>query len=141
MPTLRSTPSRTPLTPSRIPLTPSSISSRTIVSADQFETQPQFEEVIYNTLCDTKDFHELVITNVPLGWEDFLWKVEEELPCTRKSYNPEGRCLRLEIRPTSIHNCVAGWFSISITLAYGSGFLNQEELDLFHPEYGTSEFS
>ncbi|KAJ6080073.1 hypothetical protein N7467_009826 [Penicillium canescens] len=94
---------------STISLTPSSVSSRTVISADLFKTQPQFEEAIHNTLREAKGFHELVITNVPLGWEDFLWEVEEDLPSIRKTYNPESRCLRLKIMPTYAHNCIAEW--------------------------------
>ncbi|KAB8259788.1 hypothetical protein BDV32DRAFT_149988 [Aspergillus pseudonomiae] len=61
-------------------LTPTSVSSRTVLSADRFKVQPEFEKTIYNTLRETNGFHELVITNVPPGWEDFLWEVEEDLP-------------------------------------------------------------
>lgn len=62
---------------------------------------------LFNTLREAKGFHELVITNVPPGWEDFLWEVEEDLPSIRKTYNPESRCLRLKIRPTYAHNYIA----------------------------------
>ena len=45
---------------STISLTLSTVSSRTVVSADQFKTQPQFEEAIHNTLREAKGFHGLM---------------------------------------------------------------------------------
>lgn len=122
-------------------LTPSSVSSRTVVSAGRFKIQLQFEEAIHNTLNEAKGFHELVITNVPPGWEDFLWDVEEDLPSIRKTYNPDSRCLRLKIMPTYAHNCIAEWISASISRACAIGFLNPAELDLLLLQQGTSEFS
>jgi hypothetical protein len=112
-----------------------------VISADLFNIQPQFEEAIHNTLREAKGFHELVITNVPLGWEDFLWEVEEDLPSIRKTYNPESRCLRLKIRPTYAHNCIAEWISTSISRACAIGFLDLAELDLLLLQQGTSEFN
>lgn len=126
---------------STISLTPSSVSSRTVISADLFNIQPQFEEAIHNTLREAKGFHELVITNVPLGWKDFLWEVEEDLPSIRKTYNPESRCLRLKIKPTYAHNCIAEWISASISRACATGFLDLAELDLLLLQQGTSEFN
>jgi hypothetical protein len=122
-------------------LTPSSVSSRTVISADRFAIQPQFEEAIHNTLREAKGFHELVVTNVPPGWEDFLWEVEEDLPSIRKTYNPDSRCLRLKIKPTYYHNCIGEWISASISRACAIGFLNPAELDLLLLQSGTSEFS
>ena len=122
-------------------LTRSSTSSRTVVSADRFKIQPQFEEAIRNTLREAKGFHELVITNVPSGWEDFLWEVEEDLPSIRKTYDPDTRCLRLKIMPTYAHNCIAEWISASISRACAIGFLNLAELDLLLLQQGTSAFS
>ena len=122
-------------------LTPSSVSSRTVISADRFKIQSQFNEAILDTLREVKGFHELVITNVPPGWEDFLWEVEEDLPCIRKTYNPDGRCLRLKIMPTYAHNCIAEWIASSISRAGVMGFLNLAELDLLLLQNGTSEFS
>lgn len=122
-------------------LTPSSASSRTVVSADRFEIRPHFEEAIRNTLREAKGFHELVITNVPPGWEHFLWEVEEDLPSIRKTYNPDTRYLRLKIMPTYAHNCIAEWISASISRACAIGFLNLAELDLLLLQQGTSEVS
>lgn len=126
---------------STLSLIPSNVSSRTVVSADRFEIQPQFEEAIHNNLREAKGFHELVITNVPPGWEDFLWEVEEDLPTIRKTYNPESRCLRLKIMPTYIHNCIFEWISTSISRASGTGFLNAAEIGLILPQPDTSEFN
>ncbi|KAJ5919344.1 hypothetical protein N7466_010287 [Penicillium verhagenii] len=111
-------------------LTPSSVSSRTVISVDRFETQPQFEEAIHNILREAKSFHELVITKILLGWEDFLWKFEEDLPSIRKTYNPESRCLQLKIMLTYAYNCIAEWISALISRACVMGFLNLVELDL-----------
>ena len=122
-------------------LTLSSVSSRTVVSADRFSVQPQFEKTIQNTLRGVKGFHELVINNVPPGWEDFLWKFEENLPHIRKSYIPESRCLRLKIMPTHVHNCIAEWISASISRACTTSFLDLAELDLLLLQQGTSEFN
>ncbi|CAL5868616.1 uncharacterized protein PFLUO_LOCUS2843 [Penicillium psychrofluorescens] len=123
---------------STLSLIPSNVSSRTVVSADRFEIQPQFEEAIHNNLREAKGFHELVITNVPPGWEDFLWEVEEDLPTIRKTYNPESRCLRLKIMPTYIHNCIFEWISTSISRASGTGFLNAAEIGLILPQPDTT---
>jgi hypothetical protein len=98
-------------------LIPSSVSSRTVISADRFKSQPQFKEAIHNTLRDAKGFHELVITNVPSGWEDFLWEVEEDLPCMRKTYDPERCRLRPKLSASYAHNCIAEWISASISRA------------------------
>ncbi|KAJ5289864.1 uncharacterized protein N7443_010117 [Penicillium atrosanguineum] len=122
---------------STLSLTPSSVSSRTVVSADRFKIQPQFEEAIHNTLREAKGFHELVITNMPPGWEHFLWEVEEDLPSIRKTYNPESRCLRLKIMPTYAHNCIAEWISASISRACAIDFLDLAELDLLLLQQGT----
>ncbi|KAJ5591464.1 uncharacterized protein N7459_001833 [Penicillium hispanicum] len=119
-------------------LTLSSVSSRTVASADQFQIQPQFKEAIYNAVREAKGFHELVITNIPPGWESFLWEAEEDLPSIRKNYNPESRYLRLKIRPTYAHNCIVEWISTSISRASGMGFLNTAELDLVLLQSGTN---
>ncbi|KAJ6119583.1 hypothetical protein N7523_003863, partial [Penicillium sp. IBT 18751x] len=113
-------------------------STRTVDSADRLTTKPQFEEAICNTLREATGFHELVITNVPPGWEDFPWKFEEDLPCIRKTYEPESRCLRLKIMPTYVHNCIAEWNSVSISRACMTGFLNLAELDLLLLQAGTN---
>jgi hypothetical protein len=110
------------------------------VSADQFKILPQFQEAIDHTLRDIQDFHELVITDLPPGWEDFLWEVEESLPATRKTYDPTSRTLRLKIMPSPTHNCVAEWISHSISRAAAVGFLNLAELDLIFLQAGTSKF-
>ncbi|KAJ5910931.1 uncharacterized protein N7473_000234 [Penicillium subrubescens] len=112
-----------------IALTPSSVSSRAVISADRFKTQPQFEEVF--------EILFLVITNVPSGWKYFLWEVEADLPCIRKTYNPERRSLRLKIRPSDAHNCIAEWISAPISRC-GTGFLNLVELDLLLLQAGTT---
>ncbi|KAJ6120433.1 hypothetical protein N7523_004713 [Penicillium sp. IBT 18751x] len=115
-----------------IPLTPSRDSSRTVVTADQFKIQSQFEDALYDTLCNVQGFHELVITKLPPGWENFIWDIEESprLPHVRKSYDPASRTLRLKIMPTYPHNCVAEWISTSIAEARGTGFLDFQELRL-----------
>ena len=100
-----------------------------------------FPEQSGAVLAHGKGFHELMITNVPPGWENFLWEVEEDLPSIRKTYNPESRCLRLKIRPTYAHNCIAEWISASISRACAIGFLNPVELDLLLLQQGTSEFN
>ncbi|OOQ87932.1 hypothetical protein PEBR_15227 [Penicillium brasilianum] len=80
-----------------ISLTPLSISSRTEVSADQFD-QPQFEEAILDTLREAQYFHELIIIDVPLGWADSLWELEDFERSLRMAENPtiQGAGLRKE---------------------------------------------
>ncbi|KAJ5582191.1 hypothetical protein N7535_000811 [Penicillium sp. DV-2018c] len=121
-----------------IPLTPSTVSSRTVVSADQFKMLDLFKEAIHTTILGLQGFHELVITDLPPGWEDFLGAEEEYLPTTRKSYDPASRKLRLKIMPTNIHNCLTAWFSTSFFFAGTSGFLNDEEGDILCLDVGTS---
>jgi hypothetical protein len=127
---------------SALPLTPPTPSSRTVMSANAFKIQPQFEEAVRTFINDVTSFHQLVITEVPLGWEDYIWDVEEDLDhITRKSWDPVSRCLQVKVMPTCAHNCVFPWISTSITRACLTGFLNTDELDLLSPEAGTSKFS
>jgi hypothetical protein len=125
---------------SAIPLNPSSDSSRTQVSANQFKIQPQFEDAIRETLLQVQGFHELIITDLPLGWETFLWEFEESLPHTRKTYDPKIRTLRLKIMPTRSHNFVHQWLSNSMGRATLSQFLTPQEYDEIALECGTSKF-
>ncbi|CEJ53915.1 hypothetical protein PMG11_00250 [Penicillium brasilianum] len=122
---------------SAIPLNPSSDSSRTRVSANQFKIQSQFEDAIRETLLQVQGFHELIITDLPLGWEKFLWEFEENLPHIRKSYNPKIRTLRLKIMPSEIHDCVYEWLSLSMVEAGISQFIIPPEHLQIRLKYGT----
>lgn len=125
-----------------ISLTPLSISSRTEVSADQFD-QAQFEEAILDTLRKAQYFHELIITDVSLGWADSLWELEDferSLRMARKSYDPRSRTLRLKMKLTSYHNCILQWITNSIGRAYIAGFLSLAEYNLICLGSGISKF-
>ncbi|CEO60493.1 hypothetical protein PMG11_05118 [Penicillium brasilianum] len=121
---------------SAIPLNPDS--SRTQVSANQFKIQPQFEDAIRETLLQVQGFHELVITDLPLGWEEFLWEFEESLPRILKTYDPKIGTLRLKIMPTRSHNFVQGWLSNSMGEAYASQFLTRQEHGEIDIQFGTT---
>ncbi|OOQ84017.1 hypothetical protein PEBR_32413 [Penicillium brasilianum] len=123
---------------SAIPLNPSSDSSRTRVSANQFKIQPQFEDAIRETLLQVQGFHELIITDLPLGWEEFLWEFEENLPYTRKSYDPKIRTLRLKLMPNQIHDCVLEWLINSMAEAGISQFLTSAENKEIRLKCGTT---
>jgi hypothetical protein len=86
---------------------------KTVISAHQFKIQAQFEESILGTLLEAQGFHELIINDLPRGWETFLWEVEERLPATKKSYDPTRGRLRVTIMPGFIHNCAIEWLSDS----------------------------
>ncbi|KAJ5380901.1 uncharacterized protein N7496_003329, partial [Penicillium cataractarum] len=58
---------------------PQSESPTTVISARQFTGQPQFERCIVENICQDRHFQELMITDVPRGWEAFLWEIEESL--------------------------------------------------------------
>lgn len=118
---------------------PESGASRTVLSADQFKTKRQFKESILDTLRESRGFRELVITDIPQGWERFLWEVEEALPATRKTYDPTSATLRVTIRPTWAHNVAMGWLSDSKTDWVLSGAMNQAEKRLVQLAGNTSK--
>jgi hypothetical protein len=100
------------------------------MSANAFKIQPQFEEAVRTFINDVTSFHQLVITEVPLGWEDYIWDVEEDLDhITRKSWDPVSRCLQVKVMPTRAYNYVSEWIRTSIGRAAGIGLLTIEELD------------
>lgn len=112
-------------------------SPRTVISAKQFQLQPQFQEAIWDAIHQAQEFHELVVTDVPQGWVDFLWEADESFPSweadeslpshTRLSYDPTIRTLRLSIMVTRTHNCVIEWLAYAKTLWYGNGIINDPE--------------
>ena len=110
-----------------IPLSQSS--TRTVVSALQFEDQSDFKASISDTLLEAQGFHDLVITDLPRGWALFLWELEENnnYPHPRKSYDPFRHTLRLTIMPTPVHDCACGWLSQAHTEWSLAGLLNREE--------------
>jgi hypothetical protein len=129
-------------TMSALPLTPPTPSSRTVMSANAFKIQPQFEEAVRTFINDVTSFHQLVITEVPLGWEDYIWDVEEDLDhITRKSWDLVSRCLQVKVMLTRAYNYVFGWILTLISRACLIGFLNTDELDFLFPESGISKFS
>jgi hypothetical protein len=115
-----------PVDKSALSLTPLSVSPRTVVSADHLELQSQFQETVLNTLCEAEDFHELVITDLPPDWADFLWKLEGVIPKVRKvrnPYSPDIGYLRLRA-PRFSDNWVGQWPSHEIFRAAATGFIN-----------------
>ncbi|KAJ5555836.1 hypothetical protein N7535_008267 [Penicillium sp. DV-2018c] len=82
-----------------------SVSPRTVISAKQFQFQPQFQGVISDAIHQAREFHELVVTDVPQGWRDFLWEADEPLLShTRLSYDPKTCTLRLSIMLNNLYS-------------------------------------
>lgn len=102
----------------------------TVISARQFTDQPRFERWTVENICKHRDPHELAITDVPPGWEVFLWEIDESLPGTRKSYDPVDATLRVMIRPTTAHDVGVGWLTKSMLewIRTGSVTMNEESL-------------
>ncbi|KAJ5542608.1 hypothetical protein N7535_005030 [Penicillium sp. DV-2018c] len=124
---------------SALPLTPPTASSRTVMSANAFKILPQFEEAVSTFINGVTSFHQLVITEVPPGWEDYIWDAEENLAhITRKSWDPASCCLQVKVMPTRAHNCVSEWIGISISRACATGLLNIEELEFLLLQSGTT---
>lgn len=84
------------------------------ISAEDFTEHATFAESLKSVIRAAEGYQLLTVTDVPLGWEDFLWEVEEDLPATRKSYDPITRILRVSIMPTYAHDVASGWLTLAI---------------------------
>jgi hypothetical protein len=116
------------------------VEPRTVISAKQFQFQPQFQGAIWDAIHQGQEFHELVITDVPQGWCHFLWEADESLPShTRLSYDPTTCTLRLSIMVTWTHNCVIEWLADAKSEWYHNGITDQVENKLLRVSGNTSK--
>jgi hypothetical protein len=60
---------------------PESGSFMTVTSANQFDKQAVFEGHVLSSLCQVKEYHEFVFTDVPPSWAEVaLQLIDEKIP-------------------------------------------------------------
>lgn len=66
---------------SRVPATsmaPESGSLMTVTSANQFDEKSAFQNHLFFSILQAKEYHEFVYTDVPPSWKEIAWRGTDE---------------------------------------------------------------